>query len=254
MPEELFEFELDIWAHEDPMDKATFDETRAFPTVKPDIDVLGIPHRSRKQRGWYHVHRRHSGREVQNNSVVGVQPNFRVHASGAEIPEELIEIIVKDLHISTVNSRGEESLNMRAVGRYSLVCRYWANIFQRVLFRVVGLTSEKDVMQLLQYLRQPRSRIQEYIFGFHVPPQAITGRPWIHLLLYLYPCLPSTPVIALNMRGSNEKSGAYSVRSVHGTLPKAPPSYSANFREVTLYDIHFRRFEHLLHLVREMRG
>lgn len=28
-----------------------------FPSMKPDIDIYGIPPRTRSQRGWYHVHR-----------------------------------------------------------------------------------------------------------------------------------------------------------------------------------------------------
>ena len=32
-------------------------ENSLFPARKPDIDTFGVPRRTRKQRGWYHIHR-----------------------------------------------------------------------------------------------------------------------------------------------------------------------------------------------------
>ena len=41
----------------EPMDQPNFDAEQPFPLWKPDIDVLGIPSRSRKQRGWFQISR-----------------------------------------------------------------------------------------------------------------------------------------------------------------------------------------------------
>ena len=46
---------INEWSYHDPVDLVSYDESTAFPAMKPNFDVISVPRRTRKQRGWYQI-------------------------------------------------------------------------------------------------------------------------------------------------------------------------------------------------------
>ena len=124
----------------DPADKDDYDPCRAFPSVKPRLDIFGIPPRTRKQRGWYQI--RTSPAQSQSRFPVScpemlfppAADDRIMHtpaATGANIPLELIDAILERM----------DDEDKRLLSSYSRVCRHWTRICQPMLFIDLKLRS-----------------------------------------------------------------------------------------------------------------
>lgn len=230
------------WIHDDRMHP--YDNTGLFPSVKSDLSVFGPPDRSRKQRGWYLVLRRQRVCTVMTSSN---------HATGNDIPPELIQRILENVPAGGwIDGGAEDRPSRRSFCICGLVCRYWAAYFQRRLFVSITLRSREDLLALCAFLQTPNSRIREYLQTLNLE-SAPRASPWIHLLPTVLYRLFSQPQPQSKLKLISSSPGAYTAgRSIHTTISRSVPLFSARLRALTLKDLQFRNVDALLHLVWEL--
>lgn len=115
-------------------DGPEFYTENAFPSLKPDIDILGIPRRSRKQRGWYQVTVPFIG---QHGEQLGTRAHCRGLAKPSDIPPELFDDLLREAAGNWL------SCDKHALATCALVCRYWAAKCQEVIFFHLRLNSRR---------------------------------------------------------------------------------------------------------------
>ena len=130
-----------------------------FPLVKPSIDIFGVPRRSRKQRGWYHV--RSPSLSRQATVLDDAPPQTR--QSGADVPAEIISAIAEKL---AYEIRGSGGVSARS-GRHEIVqcasvCRWWAKILQPILLNKLCIRSESDMLQLQSFFDASPQRFSRW--------------------------------------------------------------------------------------------
>lgn len=221
----------------------------AFPSLKPDMDIFGIPRRSRKQRGWYQIKHHMSG----ISAIQGLQS--APAASAADIPQELFNSILA-AYVLTERERARSwdssfITDKRQLGACGLVCRHWAAICQKKIYRNIIIRSRQDVCQLVDFVKSPISRVRGYISATTIPAQKLGGSPWIHIL-------STTP---LSVDGFRDFSialegplplGQKTLRSIHQALPRSLPEFSSRISHLSLSDIHFKNLDDLIHLAWEI--
>ena len=155
---------------ETPSSGTNYYGTKAFPSLKPDIDIFGIPRRSRKQRGWYII------TAPIRNHVRVEPPSSRIArraVTGAELPEELFERILAQFTSppNSVEYSDDSRLlgfTKRQLGNCALVCRFWAQYCQRRIFYHVSIRSREDIIHLLALLRNTNSRVAQYVNKLYI--------------------------------------------------------------------------------------
>ncbi len=190
--------------------------------------------------------------------------------TGANIPEELFERILDFLDKEIVTAwfipcssspsillHGKE--RKRALGRCILTSRYWATRCQPRIFEIIHLESKANVDQLLSLLESPLSRISGYIKKLILLQYVVSdSMSWMHLVpLRLLPKLSPTPRIELDFWGVWEETHSKRfghLRSIHYMLHTTRPEFSSHISHLNLYDLRFRCFEDLAHLVGELRS
>lgn len=227
----------DDWIFNDPMDEADFDDTHAFPQLKPDIGILGPPPYTRKQRGWYQVVHRYT-------SPVPSRAFQDSYDTGADIPTELFDMIAQhipmDKHIYSV---------------FSLVSRRWAKSLRPRLFEFTNFRSIKDTLTMIAFSQEPTSHISDLLARSTVSLDAsFADCPWIHEHKRL--CSSELAVDKLytpelHMTGPLTK-GLRTVHSIHASLPRSHPEFSPALELLELADVHFANFNHLVSLLREI--
>lgn len=236
----------------------------AFPSRKPDIDVCGVPRRSRAQRGWYQVSAFASASTSTSTSTstsmsISKAPSTRKQptrateprartATPADVPPELFQHIL-------------DQLDTRGRARCGGVCRYWATQCQRALFHCVDVRARGDVRALLGFMDAPTSRVARCVFAVRASaPAASSGDPWFHHLSPIKDRFRQGDsgvrlgVIELSLSGPLPPSsgGPRSLRSIHHALPRSLPHFSRHIDRLTLTDMHFAKLDDLMHLVWEL--
>ena len=94
-------------------------------------------------------------------------------SASTQIPPELFKHILRYFRVASghTGSPWKEYFDLntkREAGNCALVCRYWAQICQPIIFRSIILGSEKDARDLLTLAASPHSNITRYIRHFDV--------------------------------------------------------------------------------------
>lgn len=230
------------------MDGPEFYTESAFPLLKPDIDVFGVPCRSRRQRGWYQVAVPFLGRPSERT---GKRAHFQALAKPSDIPPELFDNLLH--HLKDWNNTRDRREMRSTLARCALVCRYWSVRCQESLFDDLGLDSRENALQLLGFTRTPTSAVSSFVWRVDVPQvQAVSGTPWLHL------------ISVIGDRAHKELEQYYvslegplpagqRMRSIHHRLPRSLPAhFSRCIWWLSLTDIHFKELDDLMHLIWEM--
>lgn len=145
---------------------------------------------------------------------------------------------------------------------FRLVCRYWNRLSTPRVFNRISLNASPErVLALWKFTRCPNSQCTRHTEKIdNVPRHDKDSKfPWLHLLTRTCASVQSewrdyisdTPhriYIVGPFTG-----GHRTIRSVHFSLPRSlPRCFSRGIKELHLWDIHFRRFEDLTHLVCEL--
>ncbi|PSS38088.1 hypothetical protein PHLCEN_2v68 [Hermanssonia centrifuga] len=184
-----------------------------------------------------------------------------VTATGANVPEDLFERVLVFLDEEVTSAwhwDNEREKRKRELGRCSLTCRYWARRCQPRIFEHIRLPSKYCLDQLLSLLESPLSHVSDYIKHLYLIQHTSDSKSWIHLVpLQLVPKLSLNPTINLDFQGGwgeayNKRSGH--LRSIYYTLHSARPEFSSHISDINLYNLQFRSFADLAHLVGELRS
>lgn len=212
----------------------------AFPLLKPDMDVFGVPRRSRKQRGWYQVARPFPDRP---SARLGTRTYRQPAVEPSDVPPELFDNILGYLTAS-----GDK----RAVARCALVCRYWAKKCQQMVLRRLVLRSREDAVLLLEHMKSPKSAITSFAQSLEVPvAQKVSSMPW----LYLVPDISDRAhmnYLSYSVSLEGPLPPRQRMRSIHHGLPRSYPRFSRRIVNLSLAGIHFEKLDDLIHLVWEM--
>ncbi|KAJ3540452.1 hypothetical protein NM688_g6224 [Phlebia brevispora] len=122
----------------------------------------------------------------------------------------------------------------------------------------IVLRGRKDLLELLGSLAQRRDvRVHERLSAsvkgeLDIIEQLNT--PWIHnIFLQLRPKLDlTTQNTAFVLENAGPFPRGSAVSSIHGSLPRRLPYFSSGIQIVHFTEVHFKSFEHLLRLVREL--
>lgn len=217
-------------------DGPRFYDKAAFPSLKPDIDIFGVPQRSRKQRGWYQI-------------TPPLQPSppaetHRALATPSNMPVELFKDILRYL-----------SMERPTLARCGQVCRYWARECRRELFDTVKLQGHEDVLYLLDLMKSPAGDVSRFLR--HVETSSIQNvrrTPWMHILPLIGDCsMQPSHKIDFHVRLEGPLApGQRSLRSIHYALPRVLPRFSRHIEWLDLKDLHFAKLSDLMHLLWEM--
>ena len=224
----------------DPVDEESFSSTRAFPLVKPSIDVLGIPPRSRKQRGWYQVVSPSQLRALPDAPVV--QPM----RSAAHLPPELISIVTETIELVTSLSSEWSRHELASCAR---VCRYWAGLFQPILFNDITICAHNEMTLLMNTHRASLFKVAEHTTMLTL--QDKFDAPFTHLASSIQTA--SRCQRKLQIEGPVPSDCGPSLRSIHGILPRSlPHAFIFQVDRLELQNVRFRSFMDLVRLVREL--
>lgn len=218
------------------------DGLSSFPTLKPDIDLYGVPPRSRKQRGWHHVHRPHCTLCFPTSSTT-CSPTAISASAALRLPSEIIHQIVETKGLVRT--------------QVALVCKHWAHVCLGVDW-TAELHGRAHVMKLRTLAASPgcylRGAIQNVTSSVMYPREE--DDPWLHLLSATRKILPNcvSGKDTVEIDGPLGK-GLSTMRSIHAYLPRQLPSLcSDTIRSLTLREVHFRRLGDLAHTLEELRS
>lgn len=229
----------------DPMDLPEYNESHAFPSLKPSIDVFRPPLRSRKQRGWFQIRPRRAVYSHPPPQSPSSTPLIR--RSGADVPPELFERILRLIfqNFEDVRSRRQ------ALAKCGQVCRYWAARCRAELSKYLTLGSRQDVLDFCSFKRDPACAFSGYVTGVLVPSLDMSEKPWVHHLTQAWDS-PDAKPLSLSLGGPLPRKWK-TIRSIHQALPQSlPPHFSHNISQLRISDLCFRMFQDLTHLVGEL--
>ena len=236
------EFEkIPVWgiseqSRRDPMDQAEYSEERAFPLLKPSIDVLGVPRRSRRQRGWYQVRSPRTSTSTVSNPL----PPMR---TAADLPLDLVSMIA-------------EAARWLLVDRHQLascasVCQSWTKVLRPRLFATLSINSRAHMNYFLKIQRSPLGESLQRSATTLCLTQQLDEIPFTHLAHLVR--MKVNKLSELRIVGPLPSNQGRSLRSIHGCIPRTLPSSSIrHFNRLELRDIHFRSVADFVRLVREL--
>lgn len=223
------------------MDENDLDEEVSFPTLKPDRDLFGPPlRRGRKQRGWHYV--------KPWPPAVKADAAPQQHATGANIPQELFDNILDHCLHGGGCSRGD-------VKQLRLVCRRWETLSLRKMFDEIILRDHQGTATLSTLVdqRKAHSRLAAYpvrSVGLRMDVWHAEGwRPWVDLPRLL-PKLKGVEVTTLTVLGP--LPAGRRLTSVYLSSPSRSFWSPLPIRELHLFDVHFRKLDDLVRLLREL--
>ena len=228
----------DAWLRQrDPMDQDYFSVERAFPLLKPSIDVLGVPRRSRRQRGWYQV--RSPSRPVTS---LGGAIHQRMRTA-ADLPPELVLAIVHTIRDTFDWSRHTLALCAR-------VCRHWADIFQPLLLLDLKIFSHSEMTRLSRVRHTLTSKIVQHTAVLSLEDK-LGNAPFTHLASKILIGTRST--CTLKITGPLPARCGARLTSIYGLLPKSLPSSRVlRIHSLTLEDARFHSFMDMVRLIQEI--
>ena len=222
----------------DPMDGSKYSEEHAFPLLKPSIDVFGIPCRSRKQRGWYHIRS-----PPQTSSRLLPEAALQPMRTAVDLPPELV---------AKITAAMSRKVSGRDLALCASVCRYWAEVLQRRLFTELSIESRTDMFGLLNLHRSSLCHIAQYKTNFNFR-QNLDSTPFTHLVHRVHRTI--SPTSSLVVSGPLPTKQGKSLRSIHGCIPRSlPPSCNDHFHNLELQDVQFCSSADFVRLISELHN
>ena len=219
----------------DPMDAAEFNEEQAFPLLKPSIDVLGIPRRSRRQRGWYQVR---SSRRSQPAAILDGTATSPTN-SAAGPPLDILLLILESIRYSNAFYGTGLLVARRELGICARVCRDWAKVLQPQLFEYLTIRSAEEMGQLGEILRNSLTGLAKQDPNFKLE-DSLSIHPFTHLASISI-CKNARGAVRLNslsIGGPLPSARGLSLRSVYGRLPRSLPVGHKSWTCLDLGDWH----------------
>ena len=178
------DFAAGVWRWKEPrVDGRYYEAEHLFPLLKPDIDVLGVPSRSRKQRGWY---------QITSRGILPLDAPTAVHAIAAELPPELLTYI---LEIGST----DRLFHDRDLQALSLVCRHFSDFgaYKRLGRAVVR--SRAHLFAMKDDLGHPLSLVRHNLHHLNMVHNLVSF-PFLHApcpgLIVAYLCVSLSQVSA----------------------------------------------------------
>ncbi|KAJ3542497.1 hypothetical protein NM688_g5965 [Phlebia brevispora] len=198
-------------------------------------------------------------------------PHFSQPATAADLPVELCNTVLKFFSLGTCYktrvpqkehecedeaecTRQYVSCDWQELCQIALVCRQWYRLLRDELTMGIVLNEREALKVILTNL----DSVHRYTSA-----RSISGQPnivehlrtpWIHQIsLRILPTLniPTTSV-KLNMNNLGPFPRGQIMSSVHNSLPKRLPRFSSGVRTLDFEDVHFKRFDHLVRLIKAM--
>lgn len=172
-------------------------------------------------------------------------------ATAADIPIELHDLILDFFTLEDWEGqlgRNHVMISKHDLSCCALVCRTWAAICQKKIFKNITLRSSEDVYELLSLASHLSSQAFRHTDHLRLAT-TVSLKPWIHLVsLKLLPTL-NLPrvVVALALDGPGELG-----MSIHGAYPRASSQLSERIYHLELSSVHFKRCMDLVRLTAEM--
>ncbi|KAJ3559788.1 hypothetical protein NM688_g126 [Phlebia brevispora] len=232
----------------DPMDVEGFDDTTAFPALKPNAEVfhVGVPTYSRKQRGWYHV------KPWPVSTPVAPSANDFDAATGSDVPVELLEKMLRYVDLNIQWAGHAVQMNKRDIGWASLVCSRWADILRPRIFKTITLRNRGDVITLSSFVIHPLSHVAKYIEDIMIL-QSLTQypyQPWTHTLSTIH--RPNFPKRWTSLVLSGPLPTGSFTKGVCEMLPRSVPWQFSGIAYLQLSCLHFQKAGDLLRLPRDL--
>lgn len=162
----------------------------------------------------------------------------RMQASkAAEIPEELFEDILEYACGGSISKPDREAKGH--ISTFAMVCRYWARMCRRELFRDITLRTPDDANRFREILSTPAlpglEAVSELVWNLHAAPDN-RDEPWLHLLfLLVIPGLWDARFLSVKPLPSGGKPW----RNIHPSLPRSLPGSIMPVWELHLEGVHF---------------
>lgn len=161
------------------------------------------------------------------------------HSKAAHLPEELFESIIRYAcarRWPNMLHHGERA----AVSVLGQVCRYWARLARRGLFRNIALRTLGDVNSFYNMLSSPTPRgldaLSDVVLSVSLQPRR-EDAPWLHLFfLRVRPLLNGLgSTVPLNVDPEEKQEW----HSLHPSLPRAIPGSIMPLSALLLIDVYF---------------
>lgn len=125
-----------------------------------------------------------SDRRIDEDGLPAAQ---KIHATAADVPIELYDLILSFLDQSVVGDttsgvqvlRNKVTATKHEISQLGLVCRSWARMCQLKMFCWLKLRSGADFRDLLELAEHPCSRIAHYVERLELVASS-QSTPWIH--------------------------------------------------------------------------
>ncbi|KAJ3551459.1 hypothetical protein NM688_g4689 [Phlebia brevispora] len=231
----------------DLMDDEKYDETTAFPLLKPNIEVFGLspPATLRRQRGWY---QRKQWPPLKGKAV----DHEEKPATGEDVPPELFDIVlgwlVKGRRRSTYKDRVEA--NSWEPGSMALVCRRWAKLIQPIIYKHIILRNGQDVATVRKSLQSSTTAVSKHLQYPQLNLNVTTYPyiPWIHIAC-------SSKAFAkgsMKLRIQGPLPSSCSMKGFHDMLPRSGPWFCSRITDLWLKNVHFKSLPYLMRAIGDM--
>lgn len=175
-----------------------------------------------------------------------------VPATAADIPPELYDLILDFFEVDKGRTKQQQRnrvhVNKRELGSCALVCRGWAGMCQKKIFRAIILRSGKDLAALLALISSSGSTVAANLEYLDLV-QSSSCTPWIHSVARcvqkrIFPHIRTT---SLTLAGAD-------ALFIHQKLPRMLPftQLSQRIRALTLSNLQLENLDVLIRIPREL--
>ncbi|GJE99039.1 hypothetical protein PsYK624_152770 [Phanerochaete sordida] len=157
----------------------------------------------------------------------------------AELPEDLFDHILWHACFRSWKQKILTSVGKQCFLTCAAVCRYWARLARREVFRFVALRSADDLRRFRVLLDAPALRGLEPVALLVEDLIAIVssaGAPWLHLVFTrVLPVLKKDVVLAVNLLPAPD----HTWHALSPALPRPLPGSVMPVRTLAIHNIHF---------------
>lgn len=227
-------------------------------SLKPDFDVFGIPERTRKQRGWYQIHRgpKTKSHTTSPLSYVATAATRPTYAKSTDLPLETIDMILYHSSVVKMVSKGATGARFVLVwmpeqaANVSLVSRRFTYTFQGLAFLQIRLRSFSDFQTYRTMVEDKNgyaARSTMDLKVYHDPSSA----PWLHNLYALTNWRKTLSIVLyLGSAKAGPESRSGHVSSIFAHIPRRmPATFCARIYRLCITNVSFHNFGELVRLV-----
>ncbi|KAJ3539575.1 hypothetical protein NM688_g6344 [Phlebia brevispora] len=196
----------------------------------------------------------------------------RIAMTLADIPIELYDLILGFLSLELCEgpgspgysdhrckdraacSRNYVSCTKRELHQILCVCRRWAHVLRPVAYERLVLRGRKDLNRLCAILDTPQQGVRGRYMEGQLDVLEHLRDPWIHnISIHLLPKLGlGAKDTSLQLMNTGPFPPKQNISTIHSSLPRHLPCFSSGIQDLIFSDVHFKTFEHLLRLVKEL--